>query len=269
MLRKTGMMMVGAVLGLSGAAAQGQDITVTVENLQPTGGFSFTPFWVAAHDGGFDSYDAGSTLAGFAGTEELAELGMTDPISAAFGASAAGLAGGVDGVVASPSTAPPVFTPGDTDSLTLSVGDATVNRYFSYASMLIPSNDLFVGNDDPFAIELFDAAGNFQGPVEILIYGRSVLDAGTEANDAADGPAFVAGQDGGAGGVTDVPVTPFFDDALAGAYVTSLVGTSNPIYQVSQGFAADDLIARITIVPEPASAALTGLLGLAMVRRLR
>ncbi|MEQ9453242.1 MAG: spondin domain-containing protein [Phycisphaeraceae bacterium] len=261
------MMAFGAVMALGGLSASAQEITIKVENLQAQGGFSFTPFWVAVHNGGFDSYDGGATLAGFPGTEELAELGQTGPISDAFAASAAGLAGGVDGTVLSPSTTPPVFTPGDSGSLTLNVGDATTNRYFSYASMVIPSNDLFVANGNPFGIELFDALGNFNGPVEILIFGRDVNDAGTEANDAGNGPAFVAGQDWAAGSITDVAIINAFDDPTLPAHLTSFISTSNPIYTVQSTFGASDLIARITIVPEPASAGLLGLLGLGLIRR--
>ncbi len=269
MHRTIGSLAVGSVLVVSATTATAQDITVTIENLQPTDGFAFTPFWVGVHNGGFDSYDGGATLAGFPGTEELAEVGDTGPISAAFGTSAAGLAGGVDLTITSPSTTPPVFTPGDTGSATFSVGDATVNRYFSYASMVIPSNDLFVANGNPFAIELFDAFGNFNGPVEILLFGRDVNDAGTEANDALDGPAFVAGQVGTAGTVTDVAVFNIFDDPTIPAHLDSFIGTSNPLYTVGSSFGPDDLIARITIVPEPASAAVAGLLGLGLLRRRR
>lgn len=258
-----------ALVVAAGAQAGSSDISVTIENLQSPGGFSFTPFWIAAHNGGFDSYDGGAPAAGFPGLETIAELGDTAPLSAAFAASAAGLAGGVDATVISPSTAPPVFAPGDSETHVMSVGDATVNRYFSYASMLIPSNDFFVANGNPGAHMLFDAAGNFTGPITIDIYGRDVNDAGTEENDALNGPAFVAGIAGTDGAMTNENVFNIFDDAGTPAYLNSLVGANTPLGVISQAFGPDDLIGRITITPSPSGVALLGLAGLTGVRRRR
>ena len=61
--------------------------------------------------------------------------------------------------------------------------------------MIIPSNDTFIGNDDPFAFELFDATGLFLGPLVIDVTGAFIYDAGTEVNDPEDGAAFVADVD--------------------------------------------------------------------------
>ncbi len=250
------------------AVASAQNIDITIENLQPTGGFSFTPFWFSVHNGGFDSYDGGATLGAFPGTEQLAELGMTGPISDAFAASAAGLAGGVQGTLTAPSTTPPVFVPGDSATVSIDVGNASVNRYFSYASMVIPSNDLFVANGSAFAHELFDINGNFNGPITINIFGVDVLDAGTELNDVLGGPAFVAGQVGTDGTVTNDAVFNFFTSASAAGELNAFIGTSNPLYTVSESFTADNLIARITIVPAPGTAAL-GLVPFAALARRR
>ena len=66
---------------------------------------------------------------------------------------------------------------------------AYVVYFFSFATMVIPSNDAFLASgDDPMAIELFDADGNIIGPVEIIQTGAQVLDAGTEVNTEADAP---------------------------------------------------------------------------------
>ncbi|MEM1423176.1 MAG: spondin domain-containing protein [Planctomycetota bacterium] len=252
--------------------ASAQSVSVTIENLQADGGFAFTPFWIAAHNGGFDSYDGGATLDAFPGTEELAELGQTGPISDAFANSAAGLAGGVDATVTAPSTSPPVFVPGDAQTFALNVGDASVNRYFSYASMLISSNDIFVANGNPLAIELFDAAGNFNGPVTITLFGSDLNDGGTEANVALEGAAFLAGVDATAGTVTNDPVrnlfTPGNEDADA-AYLDSFLGLSNPIYTFSESIRAETPLARITIVPAPSAAGLLAIAGLVGTRRRR
>lgn len=56
--------------------------------------------------------------------------------------------------------------------------DPTRHRFFSWLGALIPSNDAFLGNEDPFQIEVFDENGRFRGPLYIDIYGNQVLDAG-------------------------------------------------------------------------------------------
>ncbi len=256
-----------AVLAAAVSFAPAQSINISVTNEAPTGGFSFTPIWVAAHNGGFDVYDSGVSAAGFAGLEALAEEGMTGDISAAFGASAAGGAGGVDTTLVSSAGAPP-FTPGESQSFSLNVGDATVNRYFSYASMVVPSNDLFFANGNPFAVELFDAAGNFNGPVTIQIFGSDVLDAGTEVNDALGGAAFSA--NGGAGADENGLIGTFFAQAGAGAYLDSFIGTDTADGgTITTAFGRDDLLATITITPTPGTAGVLALGAIAGVRRRR
>jgi len=63
-------------------------------------------------------------------------------------------------------------------------------QYFSYASMILPSNDQFIGNGNPFAFTLFDAAGNYLGDQTIGVFGTDAYDAGTEQN-ITDGAPFV------------------------------------------------------------------------------
>ena len=55
-------------------------------------------------------------------------------------------------------------------------------RYFSYASMLIPSNDAFIANGSPLAHPVFDASGEFVAE-SFFVLGSEVNDAGTEVND--------------------------------------------------------------------------------------
>ena len=76
-----------------------------------------------------------------------------------------------------------IQAPGETETFTVTLnGTPEQNRYFSYASMLFPTNDGFIGNDDPQAIEIFDESGNFLG-AEFIITGEQTWDAGTEVND--------------------------------------------------------------------------------------
>jgi hypothetical protein len=256
-----------AALAAAAVGAHAANVTVTFENLQPSGGFSFTPVWFGLHNGGFDSYDGGSPAAGFPGITELAEDGLTGPISDAFTASAAGAAGGVQNVLAD-TTGAPVFSGGESNSITVDGGDASVNRFFSYASMVVPSNDLFIANGNPTAHELFDAAGNFTGPLTILVFGRSVNDNGTEVNDALGGAAFSA--NGGTGVDESNNVRNFFTLAGDADYLATFIGTNTADGNtITSAFGADDLIARITVVPTPGAGAVLGLAGIAAIGRRR
>ena len=50
-------------------------------------------------------------------------------------------------------------TPGLTGSAIFTV-DPTINPFFTFASMVVPSNDYFIGNDSPTQYQLFDAMGD-------------------------------------------------------------------------------------------------------------
>jgi hypothetical protein len=63
--------------------------------------------------------------------------------------------------------------------------DPQRHRFLSYLSGLHPSNDAFIGNEDPFHVEVFDADGRFKGPLYVDVYGNQVIDAGICANDEA------------------------------------------------------------------------------------
>jgi hypothetical protein len=257
----TGLLMSTAIAGAA-------SLDITVENTQSSGGFFFTPFWVAAHNGGFDSYDEGALSALSPAIIPLAEVGDTGPISDAFAGSMAGAAGGVDTTIAAVAGMgdAPVFSPGESTTVSLDIGDASVNRYFSFASMVIPSNDLFVGNDDALAHELFDAGGNFLGPVVIELYGADVNDNGTERNSSANDAAFST-LDGQALPETHV-VRSLFTSANDATYLSSFVGTSTPTGDIiGTTFDSGTLLGRIVITPEPGSLSLLSLAGLLLIRR--
>ena len=114
-------------------------VTVRIENLAPLNGNFLTPVWVAFHDGTFDLYDLDSPVT--PGLESVAEDGATATLSAEFLGSAAGT---VDGTIISGGAIPPL-APGQSARMTFTL-DPSVSgsRYFSYASMIIPSNDAFV-----------------------------------------------------------------------------------------------------------------------------
>lgn len=258
-----------AALAMTGSANAGlTTLDITFENVLPAGSFSLTPFWTAFHDGSFDTYDGGAPAAGFPGITELAEDGLTGPISTAFGASPAAAAGGVDFTTEGDESGAPVFSPGESRTTTVQLFNTQVNRYFSYASMVVPSNDLFIGNGNPLAHEVFDAAGNFTGPVVIEVFAREINDNGTEVNNAAAGAAFSAL--GGEGIDESNNVTNFFDNDGASEYLLSFVGTTTADGNtVTSTFSEDNLVARITIVPAPGAFGVAGLGVIAAIRRRR
>ena len=146
--------------------------------------FTLLPSWLGVHDGSFDVFNAGESAS--SELEALAEGGDTQPLTMTF-AVTANLDARTTNVLA-PEGFPdlPVFDPGDDVTLTFDIGDPTLNRYLNYASMVIPSNDAFFGNDEP--IELFSADGTFVGPVTIDVLGFNLYDARTELNDGMGAP---------------------------------------------------------------------------------
>ena len=192
-------------------SSQAVEVKVTVENLTDTGGVLFTPLWVGFHDGSFDSYDTGSPAS--PGLERIAEDGDASVLSSEFLAAAAN---GQDAVILNPEgfAGAPVFEPNSVSTQVFDVDPATQN-YFSYATMILPSNDAFVANANPTAHQLFDDNGDFSGPVSFIVFGTQVRDAGTEANTEMD--AAFLNQTAGNTGVTttdNVMVHPGFNGSL-------------------------------------------------------
>ncbi|MEM8875101.1 MAG: spondin domain-containing protein [Planctomycetota bacterium] len=240
-----------AVLATASLAAA-QDVTVTIENLQGAGGLPLTPTFVGLHDGSFDLFDPGSAVS--VGLEEVAELGSTATLAGELPA------GAVTGDITF--GAPPTIDPGETGSITL---DSAGNRFLNFAAMVVPSNDLFVGNPTP--IEIFDDMGNFNGPITITLFGSQVWDAGTEVNDFSNGPAFVAGVDATLGAEQNGVASLLFDDPAASAYLASIIGADTPVGEIAQTFDSSTALYRVTIVPEPGSIAGLALGGLFLRRR--
>lgn len=69
--------------------------------------------------------------------------------------------------------------------------DTNVNRFFTFASMTIPSNDLFIGNDNPAAFQILDNDGNLLIS-QINQTASQIWDANSEVADPANA-AFVVG----------------------------------------------------------------------------
>ncbi len=257
-----------AAAGLASAGAvSASTLTITVENLAPAGGFSLTPVWMGFQNGSFETFTPGMATTA-PGITEIAELGDTGPITNRF---AMQQPNGTDFTFADPNGAP-VFSPGESASTSVNVASPDTYRFLSFASMVVPTNDLFVGNSTP--LEVFDAMGGFNGPIVIELFGADVYDNGSEVNDVSNGPAFVMGQDAMAGADENGVARLFFNgdpgnDMTSAAYLQSIVGVTTPVGVVSETFDAQTPLARITIVPSPGPAGALALAGLAAVRRRR
>lgn len=184
-----------AISLLAASPVAAMPVKVTIENLAPAKGNYFTPAWVGFHDGSFDIYDAG----GFASpaVQRLAEDGNAAPLDNVFQVSTTN---GVSGVISSPNIR---FAPGDVATSGIFDLDPVDNQYFSYMSMIIPSNDAFIGNDNPAAYQIFSNNGTFQGLDLFILGNSSVMDAGSEVNDEIPANTAFLGQTVPNTGVTE------------------------------------------------------------------
>ena len=187
-------------------------IRVTIESLTPDNGTFLTPVWTGFHDGNFDIYNRGEAAS--PGLESIAEDGDFAALSAEFLASGAGT---VDGAV----FGEPVIAPGTTATATFELDETLASsKYFSYASMVLPSNDAFVANGNPLAHQIIDDGGNFIG-ADFIITGSEVLDAGTEVNDEGDTTTAFFGQSAPNTGTTEGGTVEAHPGFIAGGRILS------------------------------------------------
>jgi hypothetical protein len=195
-LRRTiaalGVLALGGVLSPASATL----VQVTVTNTSGDGGLGLTPLYFGFHNGTVDLFDVGDAASD--GIREIAETGDFSVLRDERLAQQADSVGGVALGVAQGLPGP--IEPGESATFIVDL-DAVANRFAFFAAMLLPSNDTFVGVDDPTRFALFDDLGNFLGPQTIDITGLFAYDAGTEVNDASvtGGAAFVQGRDIAAG----------------------------------------------------------------------
>ncbi|MDZ7637584.1 MAG: spondin domain-containing protein [Bryobacterales bacterium] len=249
----TAMLAVALLCGFPEPASSAPiPVRVTVENLSPTNGTFLTPVWVSFHNGNFDIYNLGE--AATPGLEAFAEDGATGVIASEFLASGAGT---VEGTL---SGIGPIG-PGQSVSATFILDSSDpMSQYFSYASMIIPSNDFFIANANPLAHSIFDGAGNFVG-ASFVILGSAVRDAGTEVNDELESTTAFFSQAAPNTGTTENGVVSMTTGFIPNGRILSSGMFGNADF-TAQGYQ----IARVTVeaVPEP-STVLLSLLGLGAI----
>lgn len=253
----TGWLAVLACLlgGWSSTFANTLTVKVTITNLAPSHGTYQTPVFVGFHDGTFDFFDEGSSAS--SALESLAEDGNTTPLTGSFDATAN--AGAVRGVITGPGGP---FAPSESGSMLFHISDDGSNRYLSFASMVIPSNDTFVGNDNPTLLDLFQG-GSFQG-LDVTLPGSAAWDAGTEVNDEIPMNTAFFGQMNPNTGVDENGVvhhaSGFLPPGSGGILDSSMF--ANADYTAS-GY--DLLRIQVSAVPEPSAGLLFSLGAIALV----
>ena len=261
----TAALFAAIALGATAGAVQAATLKITVTNLGASGGLTITPVFAAFHNGSFDTFNVGDAAS--PGLEEIAETGSAAGVTSEM----AGVqSSAVSAFITAAGNGIPPIEPGESDSATLTL-DGTDHRYFSYLSMILPSNDHFIGNGDPLAHALFDGSGNYLGDQSIFVLGTDAYDAGTEQN-IGDGAPFVPSLAGTVGvdeGGTVHAATGV--DNFAGLEVAN--GQTIDLSQINFAGNPDYQIARIDIQAVPVPAALPlmlgafGLMGFAARRR--
>ncbi|WP_448547211.1 spondin domain-containing protein [Thalassotalea fusca] len=199
-------LLAGVIASSFMVATQAQELEITVTNL--TQGIYYTPILIAAHNTDIDMFTVGE-----AASNELQAMAEGGDIS---GLSTLVTAGNAD-IVENPAGG--LLAPASSTTTTLNTMEG--NTHLSLVSMMLPTNDGFIGLD------------SWMIPSESGTYSftLSAYDAGTEANDE-----IING--GGAPGVAGIPIAPGNDAGAGGAGVTSM--EENTMIHVHRGNLGDD-----------------------------
>lgn len=238
----------------AGAHAAQVQVHVRVDNLAPSNSISFAPLHLGFHNGTFDAFNLG-------------QVATAPIISVAEGGSGSAWLPAFEAIdpTATVGTIGMLLQPGMSRSASFIV-DPAANRYFTFASMVVPSNDFFIGNDSPTRHELFDGAGNLIVS-SIPQLARQIWDAGSEVFDPT-AAAFVGNNDLRAN-QNSVVAFNFAELAAfnglstgAGYAFDSQLAATTEVYRISF---------EVTPVPEPESYAmmLAGLAAVGWIARRR
>ena len=199
---------------------------MSVENLSPANGLYLGPMWAGFHDGTFDLYNTSqmidntfAPLVEDANPSQLLTLFMSENDNFKQG-----VISGLDGTAI-----PPVIDPGETAFVNIDVDTSSpATRFFSYMAKIAPSNDAFIGNEQPTQYPVFNGSGTFT-PVTIMVTGQQVLDAGVEVNDELPQNTYFFGQTGAGNGQPQdgfVQTHPGFIGSVANPGVKQILADS-------------------------------------------
>lgn len=239
----------------SAAQAQQRMVTVTVNNLAPTNSISFAPTHLGFHNGTFDAFNNGMTPG--AGIISVAEGGAGDVWQSNFAAADPTATRGTIGMA---------LTPGQSRSMSFLVNTG-LNPFFSFASMVVPSNDFFIGNDNPQGFRLFDAGGNLL--INSISQSSSqIWDAGSELFSIAGAAFLVNGVNAvrtpqnGVVSFNFAELAGFNGEVTAAGYTfNSQLTAAQPVYRID--------FTSTSVVPEPSTVVLlsAGLMMIGFVAR--
>lgn len=254
--RSKAFVLLGIAALTAAAHAQPVELRVTVQNLAPANSVSFAALRLGFHNGTFDSFNNGQ--ASGMPAISIAEGGTGNLWFPAF---AAAEPNATLGSVVRPAGGS--LRPGESAFSDFSV-DPSINRFFTFGSMVVPSNDHWIGNDNPMQYMLFNAMGQLN-ITSISQFGRQVWDKGSETEDPANA-AFLVGSVN-ANCTPENGVVSFNFDRLDA--FNGLTTTAGYVFQ--RQFGANDEIYRISfaVVPAPGTAAMLGMGGLLAARRRR
>ena len=188
-----------------------QELSISVTNL--TQGFHFTPLIVASHDENASIFTVTDTAS--AELQALAEGGDISGVSTMLTAASADI---------SENPAAGLLAPATNVELNLSTSDG--NNLLSLATMMLPTNDGFVGLDSwPIPTE----AGTY-------VVWLNAYDAGTEANDEQ-----IVGAAGGPPGAPGIPAAPGGDAGMNGTGLSDM--QTNSTVHIHRGALGDDDLA--------------------------
>lgn len=252
-----------------GVRAEAVEVRVTVENLAPENSVALAPLRFGFGNGTFDAFDNGQ--AGFLlGNPSIAEAPIVTIAEGGSGSTwfpaftAAEPNANVGSVVGTSGNAGPPFTPGETGSALIDV-DASINQFFTFGTMVVPSTDFFLGNDSPTEHQVFDASGNLLID-SIVLTASDIWDAGSETEDPANAAFLVVGTN--AQRVDEDGVVHFnFSELSAYDGLETAEGYTFDSSLLSAGTGV--LRISFEVIPEPTTIALVGMgvLGLCGMRR--
>lgn len=196
----------GAAIAVASIQTQAQQLDIKITNL--TQGIYFTPFLVAAHNADGKLFTVGAQAS--TNLQMMAEGGDISGLSSDLNAISADI---------NENPAEGLLAPAMSTSLMLDTSDG--NHYLSIVSMLLPTNDGFVGLNSWMIPE---EPGTYT--IDLNAY-----DAGTEANDEV-----VNG--GGAPGMPGIPVDPSGHGGTGASGVTDM--ESNTMIHIHRGSLGDD-----------------------------